>query len=109
MIGGLTVKNGAMGFIETFGYGTAIAAADAALKAAVVHIIRIEPTIGSGGSLGVTIFLKGEVAAVKAAVEAGNEAAGRIGKVVSVNVIPNMDSKVYCGMYHGNLSENTEM
>lgn len=97
------MRNCAMGFIETFGYGTAIAAADAALKAASVHLLRIEPTIGSGGSLGVTIFLKGEVAAVKAAVEAGNEAAGRIGRVVSVNVIPNMDAKVHAGMYHGKL------
>lgn len=103
------MKQGAMGFIETFGYGTAIAAADAALKAALVHIIRIEATIGSGGSLGVTVFLKGEVAAVKAAVEAGNAAACRVGKVVSTNVIPNMDTKVYEGMYHGKLTDQTEL
>ncbi len=97
------MNNSAIGLIETFGYGTAIAAADAALKAAAVHMVRIEPTIGSGGSLSVTIFLKGEVAAVKAAVEAGSEAADRIGRVVAVNVIPNMDSRVYSGMYHGKL------
>ena len=90
----------AMGFIETFGYGPAIAAADAALKAANIKIARIEPTIGSGGSLGVTIFLKGEVAAVQAAIDAGSTAAGRVGKIVAANLIPNLDSKVQSGMYN---------
>jgi microcompartment protein CcmL/EutN len=99
------MSSSAMGFIETFGYGTAIAAADAALKSATVSIVKIEPTIGSGGSLGVTVFLRGEVAAVKASVEAGVEAASRIGKVVSSNVIPNLDPKVHMGMYHGKLLE----
>lgn len=92
-----------MGFIETFGYGTALMAADAALKAAAVEILRIENTIGSGGSLGVTIFLRGEVAAVKAAVEAGTNAAIGVGKVVSSNVIPNLDNKVRAGMYHNKI------
>lgn len=96
----------AIGLIETFGYGTAIIAADAALKAAGVHIIRLEPTIGSGGSLGVTIFLRGEVSAVTAAVEVGKEAASRVGKVVSSNIMPNMDDKVHMGMYHGRLLVN---
>ncbi len=89
-----------MGFIETFGYGTAVMAADAALKAATVSILRIENTIGSGGSLGVTIFLQGEVAAVKAAIEAGTGAAEEVGTVVASNVIPNLDNKVRQGMYH---------
>lgn len=93
----------AMGFVETFGYGPAIVAADTALKAASVRILRIEPTIGSGGSLGVTIYLQGEVAAVTAAVAAGSEEAGRIGKVVSAHVIPNLDKKVHTGMFHGKL------
>lgn len=99
------MTDNAMGFIETFGYGAAIAAADAALKAAAVNILRIESTIGSGGSLGVTVFLRGEVAAVKASVEAGVDAVNRIGKVVSSNVIPNLDQKVHKGMYHGRLLE----
>lgn len=103
------MSSSAMGFIETFGYGTAIAAADAALKSAAVRIVKIEPTIGSGGSLGVTVFLRGEVAAVKASVEAGVDAANRIGKVVSHNVIPNLDSKVNMGMYHGKLFDHSEM
>ena len=97
------MKSTAMGFIETFGYGTALQAADAALKTANVKILRIEPVIGSGGSLGVTVFLGGDVAAIKAAVDAGTEAAGRIGKVVASNVIPNLDTKVRVGMYHNNI------
>lgn len=97
------MKSTAMGFIETFGYGTALQAADAALKAANVQILRIEPVIGSGGSLGVTVFLGGDVAAIRAAVDAGTEAAGRIGKVVASNVIPNLDVKVRKGMYHNKI------
>ena len=93
------MQENAMGFIETFGYGTAVMAADAALKAAAVEILRIENTIGSGGSLGVTIFLRGEVAAI----EAGTQAAQEVGKVVASNVIPNLDNKVRQGMYHNKI------
>ena len=93
----------AMGFIETFGYGTAVMAADAALKAAAVEILRIENTIGSGGSLGVTVFLRGEVAAVRAALDAGKQAAEEVGRVVAGNVIPNLDEKVRKGMYHNKI------
>lgn len=96
----------AMGFIETFGYGAAIAAADAALKAAAVNIVRLEVTIGSGGSMSTTVFLRGEVAAIQASVEAAIEAASRTGRVVSSNIIPNMDQKAELGMYHGGLSGN---
>jgi ethanolamine utilization protein EutM len=98
-------KNGlhALGLIETYGYGTAISAADAALKAAAVEIVRIEPTIGSGGSLGVTVYLCGDVASVSSAVSAGEAEANRVGKVVSVDVIPNLDSKVKTGMFYGTL------
>ena len=97
------MQENAMGFIETFGYGTAVMAADAALKAAAVEILRIENTIGSGGSLGVTIFLRGEVAAVKAAIETGKQAAQEVGKVVASNVIANLDNKVRQGMYHNKI------
>lgn len=93
----------ALGLIETVGYGTAISAADAALKAANVDILRIEPCIGSGGSLGVTLYLCGEVAAISAAVSAGEAEANRIGKVVSTDVIANLDNKVKTGMFNGNL------
>ena len=97
------MQGNAMGFIETFGYGTAVMAVDAALKAAAVEILRIENTIGSGGSLGVTVFLRGEVAAVRAALDAGKQAAEEVGRVVAGNVIPNLDDKVRKGMYHNKI------
>lgn len=74
----------ALGMIETKGLITLIEAADAALKAANVQMIGWEK-IGSGL---VTVFLVGDVAAVKAAVDAGASAAGKVGEVVSVQVIP---------------------
>ena len=73
----------ALGMIETKGLTTLIEAADSALKAANVQMIGWEK-IGSGL---VTAFLVGDVAAVKAAVDAGAEAARRVGEVVSVHVI----------------------
>ncbi len=93
----------ALGMIETFGLGSAITAADAALKAANVSIRRIEQTIGSGGSLGTTVFISGEVAAVRSAIDAGDVEASRVGKVVSTDIIPRLDGKVLSGMYHGEL------
>ena len=74
----------ALGMIETKGLITLIEAADSALKAANVQFIGWEK-IGSGL---VTVFLVGDVAAVKAAVDAGASAAGKVGEVVSVQVIP---------------------
>ena len=74
----------ALGMIETKGLITLIEAADSALKAANVRMITWEK-IGSGL---VTVFLVGDVAAVKAAVDAGASAAGKVGEVVSVQVIP---------------------
>lgn len=77
----------ALGLIETLGYTTAVSAADAALKAADVQLIAVEKVIGVGGSLGVTIHLSGDVAAVNAAVDAGKAEARRIGTVISAHVI----------------------
>ena len=74
----------AIGLIETKGLCTLIEACDAALKAADVSFSGWEP-IGSG--LGTVIF-KGDVAAVKAATDAGAEAAAQIGEVIGVHVIP---------------------
>jgi ethanolamine utilization protein EutM len=74
----------ALGMIETKGLITLIEAADAALKAANVQMVGWEK-IGSGL---VTVFLVGDVAAVKAAVDAGAAAASKVGEVVSVQVIP---------------------
>lgn len=74
----------ALGMIETKGLISLIEASDAALKAANVQMVGWEK-IGSGL---VTVFLVGDVAAVKAAVDAGAAAGGKIGEVVSVQVIP---------------------
>lgn len=73
-----------IGIIETKGLTAAIEAADAMLKAANVEIVGTEK-IGSGL---VTVIVKGEVGAVKAAVEVGVEAVGRVGELVASHVIP---------------------
>ncbi|MEZ5275427.1 MAG: BMC domain-containing protein [Opitutaceae bacterium] len=74
----------ALGMIETKGLSPLLEAADAALKAANVTMTGWE-TIGSGY---VTGFFRGDVAAVKAATDAGVEAANRVGEVISVQVLP---------------------
>ncbi|OYT15706.1 MAG: ethanolamine utilization protein EutM [Bacteroidetes bacterium 4572_77] len=78
------VQNNALGMVETMGYVGSVEAADAMVKAANVKLIGTEK-IGSGY---VTIFVRGDVGAVKAAVDAGAEAAKRVGELVSVHVIP---------------------
>jgi ethanolamine utilization protein EutM len=70
--------------IETKGLTAQFEATDAMLKAANVELIGWEK-IGSGH---VCVFIRGDVAAVKAAVEAGSTAAATIGEVIAVNVIP---------------------
>jgi ethanolamine utilization protein EutM len=74
----------ALGMIETKGLVGAIEAADAMVKAARVKLIGKE-IIGGGY---VTVMVRGEVGAVKAATDAGSVAARRIGELVSVHVIP---------------------
>ena len=74
----------ALGLIETKGMVGAIEAADAMCKAAKVTLIGKEI---SGGAL-VTVMVRGEVGAVKAAVEAGAAAAKRVGELISLHVIP---------------------
>ena len=78
------MKYDALGMIETKGLVGSIEAADAMLKAADVELLGTEK-IGSGL---VTVMVTGEVGAVKAATEAGQEAASRIGELVAVHVIP---------------------
>jgi len=73
----------AIGLIETKGLTAAVEALDAALKAANVQFVE-QHKVGSGL---VAITVRGDVAAVRAAIDAGAEAAGRIGEVVSVHVI----------------------
>jgi len=74
----------ALGLIETRGFVGAIEAADAMVKAANVRLIGKEK---SGSGL-VAVMVRGDVGAVKAATEAGAEAARRVGELVSVHVIP---------------------
>ena len=74
----------ALGMIETKGLVGSIEAADAMVKAANVHLIG---KVHVGGGL-VTVMVRGDVGAVKAAVDAGSAAAQRIGELVSVHVIP---------------------
>ena len=76
--------NEALGMIETRGLVAAIEAADAMVKAANVTLIGSEK-IGSGL---VSVMVRGDVGAVKAAVEAGGAAAARLGEVVATHVIP---------------------
>ena len=76
--------NEALGMVETKGLVGAIEAADAMVKAANVDLVGYEK-IGSGL---VTVMVRGDVGAVKAATDAGSAAAGKVGQVVSVHVIP---------------------
>lgn len=72
------------GFIETKGFVGCVEAADAMVKAANVELVD---QIEIGGGL-VTVIIRGDVGAVKAAVDAGAEAAQKVGEVLSAHVIP---------------------
>ena len=74
----------ALGLIETKGFVGMVEASDAMVKAAKVELVGYEK-IGGGY---VTAIVRGDVAAVKAATEAGSRAAERVGELVSVHVIP---------------------
>ena len=74
----------ALGMVETRGLTAAIEAADAMTKAAEVTLVGTEK-IGSGL---VTVMVRGDVGAVKAAVESGSTAASRLGELVASHVIP---------------------
>ena len=78
------MNNQALGMIETRGLVAVTEAADAMLKAADVVLVGTEK-IGSGL---VTVMVRGDVGAVKAAVEAGSAVASRLGEVVATHVIP---------------------
>ncbi len=82
----------ALGLIETRGFVSLVESADAAVKAANVTLVGWEK-IGSGY---VTVLMRGDVAAVKAATDAGAAAARRVGELISVHVIPRP---------HGNLDQ----
>jgi len=74
----------ALGLIETRGFVGMVEASDAMVKAAKVQLVNYE-RIGGGY---VTAIVRGDVAAVRAATEAGSAAASRVGELVSVHVIP---------------------
>ncbi len=87
----------ALGMVETRGLIAAIEAADAMVKAANVELVSYEKT---GGGY-VTAIVRGDVAAVKAAVEAGARGAEKVGQLVAIHVIPrphaNVDSTLPLG------------
>jgi ethanolamine utilization protein EutM len=80
----------ALGLVETRGLVGSVEAADAMVKAANVQLIGYEQ-IGGGY---VTVMVRGDVGAVKAATDVGAEAAARVGEVVSVHVIPKPHAEV---------------
>jgi len=86
----MNVEKLALGMIETKGLVGMVEAADAMVKAAKVTLTGYEK-IGGGF---VTTFVRGEVGAVRAAVEAGSAAAQRVGEMISVHVIPRPDAQM---------------
>jgi ethanolamine utilization protein EutM len=90
-------NNKALGMIETRGFTAMVEASDAMVKAAKVELVGYEK-IGGGY---VTAIIRGDVAAVRAAIEAGTRAAERVGEIVSTHVIPrphdNVDSALPLG------------
>ena len=79
-----------LGYIETVGLVTAIECADSALKTANVELVRKD---NPGAGL-ICIVIKGEIGAVRAAVEAAKEAGSRVGKVAATNVIARPDAQL---------------
>lgn len=84
----MSENNRALGLIEVIGYPTAIAAADAALKASNVHL----STISKVGSGIMTVQLLGDVSAIRSAVDAGGAEARQIGTLRYTHVIPRYDT-----------------
>ncbi len=87
----------ALGMIETKGFAAMVEASDAMVKAAKVELVGFEK-IGGGY---VTTIVRGDVAAVRAAVDAGVQAAQKVGEIISTHIIPrphpNVDSALPLG------------
>jgi ethanolamine utilization protein EutM len=81
----------ALGFVETRGNTGAINAIDAMLKTANVEFVK---RIEIGGAY-VTAVVRGEVGAVRSSIEAGAEAAAKVGELVSTNIIPSAHEEVF--------------
>jgi len=73
----------AIGMIETKGYTASVEASDAMVKAANVSLVK---TIPIGGGL-ITVLARGDIGSVKAAVDAGSRAAGKVGELISSHII----------------------
>jgi len=86
----MSIPGDALGMVETRGFIGSVEAADAMVKAANVLLIGSE-YIGAGY---VTVLVRGDVGAVKAATDAGAAAARRVGELVSVHVIPRPHAEV---------------
>ncbi len=84
------ITQSALGMIETRGFAGIVEASDAMVKAAQVELIGTEK-IGGGY---ITAIVRGDVAAVKAAVDAGVRAAEKVGEIVSTHVIPRPHTSV---------------
>jgi ethanolamine utilization protein EutM len=80
----------ALGMIETRGFAAMVEASDAMVKAAKVELVNYEK-IGGGY---VTAIVRGDVAAVRAALDAGGRAAERVGEVISIHIIPRPHANV---------------
>jgi microcompartment protein CcmL/EutN len=91
----------ALGMIECRSFPAVVEAADAAVKAAKVELVTYEKT---GGGY-VSVVVRGDVAAVKAAVDAGQVAAARVGEVVTVHVIARPHTNVDLVMPLGRADE----
>ncbi len=84
------VQGSALGMIECRGFAAVVEAADAMVKAAKVELRGYEKT---GGGY-VTAIVRGDVAAVRAALDAGSRAAEQVGEVLSVHIIPRPHANV---------------
>ena len=98
------VNTNALGMVETRGLVAAIEAADAMVKAANVQLVGKEQV---GGGL-VTVMVRGDVGAVKAAPAAGASAAEKVGELISVHVIPRPHTEVDVILPKGRESVQTE-
>ena len=98
------VNTNALGMVETRGLVAAIEAADAMVKAANVQLVGKEQV---GGGL-VTVMVRADVGAVKAATDAGASAAEKVGELISVHVIPRPHTEVDVILPKGRESVQTE-
>jgi ethanolamine utilization protein EutM len=81
----------ALGFVETRGNTGSVLAIDAMLKTANVDLVK---KVGIGGGF-ITAIVRGEVGAVKSSIEAGAEAAAKVGELICANVIPSAHEDVF--------------